>query len=510
MRRYDFSVPIRSKMPACVLALVAVQCASERPGREEEPRAALAPRPTNRSAPANRAQEPTATVHRPLLHAKARFVWIYAKPDANSEWLGYLWTGGAVALRSEQPFFGPGCDAPFYAIEPRGFVCGDERRASIEANDSEAGALAAFTPNVDSAFPFRYGESLGLVRYRDLPTPDIQARNESDLEHHLFEVKRARHGARVRSLLGVDVSLPDIAPPPLPLLARTVHEARSDLRRHSTVAFTTEARWGERGFLLSADYGWIPKDRVREYAPSTFHGVHLGAEAKLPLAFFRTQDRPRYARSGARLKKTSGLFPRLGFVELTGKNVVQDGQSFLETREAGIFVAANDAVVPVLPERTPWGEALSEGTATSGERWIDVSVLGGYLVAFEGTLPRYVTLISPGRGGKPVPHRPTIETASTPLGTFSINTKIVTATMEAPHRFVHSDVPWVMNFTGPYALHSAYWHEDWGDAVSGGCVNLSPLDARFLFDFSEPKLPPGWHAVRRDPRGPVTRVVLHP
>jgi hypothetical protein len=173
-------------------------------------------------------------------------------------------------------------------------------------------------------------------------------------------------------------------------------------------------------------------------------------------------------------------------------------------------VKETDAVVPSLPERTPWGTPLTGGADDeSRDTWIDVSVLGGWLVAFEGTTPRYVTLISPGRGGKPVPHRTTLETASTPLGTFTINTKIVTATMEAPHEFVHSDVPWVQNFTGPYALHTAYWHDDWGDAVSGGCVNLAPLDARFLFDFTEPKLPAGWHAVRREAGGPMTRVVVH-
>jgi lipoprotein-anchoring transpeptidase ErfK/SrfK len=67
----------------------------------------------------------------------------------------------------------------------------------------------------------------------------------------------------------------------------------------------------------------------------------------------------------------------------------------------------------------------------------------------------------------------------------------------------------VQNFSGPYALHTAYWHDDWGDGASGGCVNLSPLDARYLFDFTEPRVPPGWHAVRREAGGPTTRVVLH-
>jgi hypothetical protein len=447
------------------------------------------------------------------IYAKARFLWIQVKPDASSEWIGYLWTGGSAPLKNEEPHFGPGCDSPWYELEPRGFVCSDEKRATLDGDDPEVNALQGFVPERESAWPFRYGESLGLVRYRDLPSPEIQARNESELPRHLADVLRARAGQSIARLRGVDVSLPAVAPPPLPLLARTVHEARSELKLHSTVAYTTEARWGERAFLLSADYGWIPKDRVKEYPRIGFHGVHLGAEANLPLAFFRTKDRPKYARLGERITPAPGLFARLSFVELTGKSVVQDGVRYLETRDAGSFVNEADAVVPTPPERTPWGASLADGIPstdpTARDTWLDVSTLGGWLLAFEGTTPRYATLISPGRGGKPVPNRPTLDTASTPLGTFSINTKIVTATMEAPHEFVHSDVPWVQNFTGPYALHTAYWHDEWGDAVSGGCVNLSPLDARFLFDFTEPKLPAGWHAVRRESGGRKTSVVLH-
>jgi lipoprotein-anchoring transpeptidase ErfK/SrfK len=511
------------------LAVLAGACASERSGADAE--RALVPvpqreegRPVRRGTAKKTAVAPQSSPSPARVYAKARFVWIQAKPDADADWLGYLWTGGSVARKNAEPQYGPGCDGPWYEIEPRGFVCVDDKRATLEADGPDVQVLRAFTPNMDSAWPFRYGESLGLVRYPELPSPELQARNEADLPAHLLELARARAGQDVEALHGVDVSLPELAPPPLPLLARTVHEARTELHVHSTVAYTAEARWGERAFLLSADYGWIPKDRVREYARLEFHGVHLGAEARLPLAFFRTHDRPRYARLGDRVTRAPGVFPRLSFVELTGKSVEQDGARYLETREPGIFVDAADAVVPELPAQTPWGAPLAATNgvrtatnttngvpaASDHERWIDVSILGGWLLAFEGTEPRYATLISPGRGGTPVPHHPLLETASTPLGTFAINTKIVTATMEAPNELVHSDVPWVQNFVGPYALHTAYWHDDWGDAVSGGCVNLAPIDARYLFDFTEPKLPAGWHAVRRETRGPITRIVLHP
>jgi hypothetical protein len=82
--------------------------------------------------------------------------------------------------------------------------------------------------------------------------------------------------------------------------------------------------------------------------------------------------------------------------------------------------------------------------------------------------------------------------------------------MVAPGDLIHSDVPFVQNIVKPYALHGAYWHENWGNPQSAGCINLAPVDAKWLFDFSEPEVPKGWHAVRWLPNdGPATIVILH-
>jgi lipoprotein-anchoring transpeptidase ErfK/SrfK len=103
-----------------------------------------------------------------------------------------------------------------------------------------------------------------------------------------------------------------------------------------------------------------------------------------------------------------------------------------------------------------------------------------------------------------------IETASTPTGSFPISGKFATATMEAPGEFIHSDVPWSQNFSGPHVLHGAYWHNEWGNLKSGGCVNVSPEDGRWLYGFTEPEVPEGWHGVRWLPRlGPATTLVIH-
>jgi len=91
-----------------------------------------------------------------------------------------------------------------------------------------------------------------------------------------------------------------------------------------------------------------------------------------------------------------------------------------------------------------------------------------------------------------------LETASTPAGDFAISGKFHTATMTSNYsdKVVHSEVPYTQNFSGPYALHVAYWHDDWGIGKSGGCVNLSPIDGMRLFAWTDPQLPPGWHGMR--------------
>ncbi|MBW1904329.1 MAG: L,D-transpeptidase [Deltaproteobacteria bacterium] len=64
-----------------------------------------------------------------------------------------------------------------------------------------------------------------------------------------------------------------------------------------------------------------------------------------------------------------------------------------------------------------------------------------------------------------------------------------------PWNYSIQDVPWVQFFKGSYGFHAAFWHNDFGHRRSHGCINLSPQDARYLFQFTQPILPPGWNAI---------------
>ena len=77
----------------------------------------------------------------------------------------------------------------------------------------------------------------------------------------------------------------------------------------------------------------------------------------------------------------------------------------------------------------------------------------------------------------------------TPLGEWAVHTKLDMQTMEgviAGEHYRVEDVPWVMYFDDRAdALHGAYWHNNFGQPMSHGCVNL-PLDvAEFLYHWSD-------------------------
>jgi hypothetical protein len=78
--------------------------------------------------------------------------------------------------------------------------------------------------------------------------------------------------------------------------------------------------------------------------------------------------------------------------------------------------------------------------------------------------------------------------------------------LEARENYAIEAVPWVMFFERGYGLHGTFWHRRFGEKRSHGCVNLAPLDAEYLFFFTEPRLYPGWTAALPTPRDPGTLI----
>jgi hypothetical protein len=228
-------------------------------------------------------------------------------------------------------------------------------------------------------------------------------------------------------------------------------------------------------FLRLRNGRFIPASSVSFARGSSFSGVELEEGEALDLAWVVARsatvlDRPRgrTVREALRREVVHVASVRGGWVELVGGGVLRRAQLRLAR-----LAAPPSEVAP-------------------GARWIDVDTDEQVMVLYEGTRPKYATLVSTGRPGRRV---------ETPKGTFRIWAKLAFSDMdnleqtELSENYAIESVPWVQYFEGANGLHAAFWHDSFGERRSHGCVNLSPADARYVFEFTEPALPLGWEAI---------------
>jgi hypothetical protein len=132
-------------------------------------------------------------------------------------------------------------------------------------------------------------------------------------------------------------------------------------------------------------------------------------------------------------------------------------------------------------------DTLSVHTPPEGKR-IEVRLDEQLLIAYEWDLPVFMALVSSGK--KMVDGRST-----TPLGAHSIYYKRPYRHMlgGAPDEYDYDlpGVPWVSYFTHQgIAIHGAYWHNNFGQPISHGCINLPPKAAKWIYQWTHPTVPP--------------------
>ena len=137
-----------------------------------------------------------------------------------------------------------------------------------------------------------------------------------------------------------------------------------------------------------------------------------------------------------------------------------------------IILAENENVSPVLGAKT-----------TRGEKHIYVNLSTQTLTAYEGNALFMETPISSGLWGK------------TPVGDFTIWSKFRATRMSGGSGADYYDlpnVPYVMFFSNDsvpgstgFSLHGTYWHNNFGHAMSHGCVNMKTTDVAKLFEWAD-------------------------
>ncbi len=419
------------------------------------------------------------------LAAIAVQTWIYAGPNDETQKLGYLRAGEIVA-RGEKPVSETKrCPGGWYRVAPRGHVC-NGKRASIEADHPVAVATWK-KPARGEPLPYRYGRAKEVPPYMYFRVPTAKEQERAELMKLGDRLRTFPKERLERSVGEIEPWPPFLAdgkalPKPFgatqPLRVSS-HEGKAGAK--SAFAFLSIHESGGRLFGLSTNLNLIPIDRVNMVRVTDIHG---GPIDDLPAALVLAGGAARHRLDDKGVVLEDGRYERFSAVSLTGTS----RGDLWEARD-GSWISASQA--KLIKKRADFPAFL--GTNETSRKWIDVAINDQMLVAYEGQRAVYVTRVSTGRGGMADPEK----TTATKRGSFSIKSKHLTATMRGDDTddYELSDVPYVQYFEEGYALHAAFWHESFGQPYSHGCVNLTPTDAAWIFEWTEPSVPPDWHGV---------------
>jgi lipoprotein-anchoring transpeptidase ErfK/SrfK len=358
---------------------------------------------------------------------------------------------------------GKGCNKPWVEIQPRGWICGEHVKPT---------KLAPFgreVPMLDRGeiVPGIYGRLQGtnLTTYAlQQPEPAKKpAKGKPD----------PKKGGPVTSPRELEAASPPAKEPRMvedkPIIGTLT------LRQYEELTVGGKVYW-----KISRGNEYVLKSNVKLLTPSQFMGSRLGDDTgwALPIAF---------------------VWPRHGWQQAWTyhkPNAIVNKQVPARTPVPILEVATKDdkpIAYRIGPEQWmhPADLRIFEPTAPPpllkpNERWIDIDLDKQILVAFEGELAVYATLISSGTTQTP-----------TQTGLYRVWLKESESDMKnlkAEDPYSVATVPWTQFFypEDDLALHTAYWHDGFGKPRSHGCVNLAPRDARWLYYWSDPQVPPGW------------------
>lgn len=315
-------------------------------------------------------------------------------------------------------------------------------------------------------------------------------------------------------------------------------------------SFNTKDEDLERRFGITVDLRLVPTTKVKPDTGSPFHGIEIPEGFHFPFAWVLKRDVSVYQLiQGKDEVRAVEAAPRRALVPLSGHARIKAGKRYYQTlADRTRWLRADDLGIVHHPET--WPEP-----AEKNQKWIDISVGQQTLVLYDGKTPRYATLVSTGRVRFGDPKKD----LTTPLGDFRVQSKHISATMDSEENssvsggqksrasgldaegqatvarlkkaraagqkltgddarrwtniergrhpeygvtrrrgssaFELRDVPWILYYSAGYAIHGAYWHDVFGIPRSHGCTNLAPIDARIIFNWTDPPVPEGWQGI---------------
>jgi hypothetical protein len=387
-----------------------------------------------------------------------RSVGVRLEPKEDAKRIGTIADNTRVAwTRTEHA---KGCDKAWVEIVPRGWVCGELLEPSKRAPSGQE------IPHLDRSelVPGTYGKvtAVGAVTYM-LEKPDDKKPKQ-----------KSKHNDRGP----VVAPEADAAPGVEKMVESKPLVGSVNVREYEELAVGGKVYWK----ISPSDNEYVLKSEVSPHVPSGYGGARLGDDTgkAVPIGF---------------------VWPPGGMIAVWTQNTATGGgvdrQLAARTAVPILDTASDKAGKPTAYriDEHEWIPAAYVRVFTPappppglqpGERWIDVDLDTQILVAYDGDAPVYATMVS--TGGKDTP---------TETGVYRMWRKVSETDMnglngEDPYSV--ATVPWTQFFSPEkgLALHTAYWHDQFGHTRSHGCVNLAPRDARWLYFWSDPQVPPGW------------------
>jgi hypothetical protein len=242
----------------------------------------------------------------------------------------------------------------------------------------------------------------------------------------------------------------------------------------SWVSIDEKVEQGGQLWYRIDDQAYVLASDLLASSPSAFQGMSVAEPPQHPIGYVIAQELNVRARPGALPDNPAVVkLRRYDTVTVLDRVNGPDGAWL----QIGADQYVHSAYVRVIfPVQRP-AEVPADG------RWFAVDLAQQVLSAYEGDRMVYATLVSTGR-----------PPFYTPQGLYRVWIKLQTGPMEGGDvakgdYYYLQDVPWIMYFAKDVGLHGAYWHDRFGTASSHGCVNLSPADAKWLFDWATPLLP---------------------
>lgn len=158
--------------------------------------------------------------------------------------------------------------------------------------------------------------------------------------------------------------------------------------------------------------------------------------------------------------------------------------NFDPNQKEGVFMRKTIEVPENIAQNTDSNLVL--GGSNSSNKHIYIDLTNQKLYAKEGDRIIYEFLISSGKWGR------------TPTGDFTIWIKLRATRMKGGSKALGTfydlpNVPYTMYFYNSeipkyrgYGLHGAYWHNNFGHPMSHGCINISPENAKLLYEWANP------------------------